>query len=133
MLGRFVSRDPMGYDAGDVNLYRLVGNMIQKGYVLRLWKKTLQSMTLKTCMPWGQVFALMVELILIKKFNGIFKTKEECEQAGQKIQDEAYLAWVRILEREDKHDNDLSPGKAMFGRRNYEEFFESYNAGLCNE
>ena len=25
-LGRFVSRDPMGYDAGDVNLYRFVDN-----------------------------------------------------------------------------------------------------------
>jgi RHS repeat-associated protein len=25
-LGRFISRDPIGYDAGDINLYRFVGN-----------------------------------------------------------------------------------------------------------
>lgn len=28
-LGRFVSRDPMGYDAGDVNLYRFAGNLVE--------------------------------------------------------------------------------------------------------
>jgi len=26
-LGRFINRDPIGYNAGDVNLYRYVGNM----------------------------------------------------------------------------------------------------------
>jgi hypothetical protein len=25
-MGRFISRDPIGYDAGDINLYRFVGN-----------------------------------------------------------------------------------------------------------
>jgi RHS repeat-associated protein len=31
-LGRFVSRDPIGYDAGDKSLYRYVGNMPHRGF-----------------------------------------------------------------------------------------------------
>jgi RHS repeat-associated protein len=80
------------------------------------------------------VGSLESELAAIQAgFAGTFKSQADCQAKGALLKANAEAEWAKVMNKEAGHDNGLSPGTTQFARSIYQEYLDSFNAGLCGE